>query len=104
MTERRTALLLIDHGSKKKAANHMLFDMVKLMRDQRPDLIIYGAHMELACPSIEDGIRYCMGRGATHIIAHPYMLAPGRHASEDIPRMVAHACVCALVPSPCPGF
>ena len=70
----------------------MLFDMVKLMRDQRPDLIIYGAHMELACPSIEDGIRYCMGRGATHIIAHPYMLAPGRHASEDIPRMVAHAC------------
>jgi sirohydrochlorin ferrochelatase len=82
------ALLIIDHGSKRKAANHMLFDMVKLLREKRPALIIHGAHMELAAPTIEEGINKCIENGATHIIAHPYMLSPGRHATEDIPQLI----------------
>lgn len=83
-----TALLVIDHGSKRRAANHLLFELVKLIQTTRPDLFVFGAHMELASPSIEDGIKRCIDNGATHIIAHPYMLSPGRHATEDIPRMV----------------
>ena len=85
---RTIALLIIDHGSRKKEANHMLFELVKLLRLMRPDLIIYGAHMELALPTIEDGINWCIKNKATHIIAHPYMLSPGRHAKEDIPNMI----------------
>lgn len=54
----------------------------------RPNLLVYGAHMELAEPTIEDGIKWCIEKGATHIIGHPYMLSPGRHATEDIPRMM----------------
>tara|TARA_B100000586_G_C19991085_1_gene376306 strand:- start:255 stop:617 length:363 start_codon:yes stop_codon:yes gene_type:complete len=84
----KKALLIIDHGSRKKGANHMLFDIVKLARSQRPHIIIYGAHMELAEPNIQQGVEWCINHGATHIIAHPYMLSPGRHAIEDIPRMV----------------
>ncbi len=84
----RKALLIIDHGSRKKSANHMLFDIVKLARLQRPNLIIYGAHMELAEPNIQQAVAWCINHGATHVIAHPYMLSPGRHAIEDIPRMV----------------
>lgn len=85
------ALLIIDHGSKRRAANHMLFDLVKLVRNASPDILVYGAHMELAEPSIECGIEWCISRGATHIIAHPFMLSPGRHAKEDIPNMVKKA-------------
>ncbi|MBT6120569.1 hypothetical protein HOH45_03780 [bacterium] len=84
----KIGLLIIDHGSRKREANHMLFELVKLVRSMKPDLIIYGAHMELAVPTIEDGINWCIKNGATHIIAHPYMLSPGRHAKEDIPRMI----------------
>lgn len=84
----KKALLIIDHGSKRKSANFMLFDLVKFMRDQEPHLLIFGAHMELARPSIEEGIKWCIRKGANHIIAHPYMLSPGRHATEDIPRLV----------------
>ena len=84
----KKALLIIDHGSRRKSANHMLFDLVKFMREQCPDLLIFGAHMELARPTIDEGIQWCIKKGATHIIAHPYMLSPGRHATEDIPRMV----------------
>tara|TARA_A100001015_G_scaffold318551_1_gene438763 strand:- start:1782 stop:2165 length:384 start_codon:yes stop_codon:yes gene_type:complete len=87
----KTALLVIDHGSRRKAANHMLFDVVLMLRTMRPNALIYGAHMELALPTISDGVRWCIQRGATHIIAHPYMLSPGRHAMEDIPRLVQQA-------------
>lgn len=85
------ALLIIDHGSKRDSANQMLNEVVAMVQEQAPELIVEGAHMELAEPDIPNGVAACLARGATHIIAHPYMLAPGRHAREDIPAMVAEA-------------
>jgi len=96
----KTALLIIDHGSRKQAANHMLFDMVKLVRYHRPGLLVLGAHMELALPSIPDGVKRCIQLGATHIIALPYMLSPGRHATRDIPQLITDA----LAPYPSISF
>ncbi len=85
----KTALLLIDHGSKKKAANDMINDIVNLIILKKPHVIVVGAHMELASPTIEDGINECIKQGAKNIIAQPFMLSPGRHTTEDIPQMVA---------------
>jgi sirohydrochlorin ferrochelatase len=93
MKKLKTSLLIIDHGSKRKKANYMLFELVKMLRDARPDLIVYGAHMELAVPTIIEGVNWCVKKGATHIIAHPYMLSPGRHATEDIPSLLKKALV-----------
>ncbi|MCZ7647033.1 MAG: hypothetical protein M5U26_17545 [Planctomycetota bacterium] len=86
-----TALLIIDHGSKREAANKMLEDVAAILRRQRPDLIVNIAHMELAEPTIEQGFEACVKRGATEVIVHPYMLSPGRHAASDIPRMAGEA-------------
>lgn len=85
------ALLIIDHGSTKKQANDMLHDVAALLKNKRPDLIIEAAHMELAAPSIPEAIQSCISQGATHIIAHPYMLSPGRHATQDIPNLMKKA-------------
>ena len=85
---KKTALLIIDHGSKKKAANDMIEDIVALIQKSRPDLIVEGAHMELAEPTIDDGIKACINKGAEKIIAQPFMLSPGRHTTEDIPELV----------------
>jgi len=49
------------------------------------------AHMELAEPGIGAGFDACVGRGATEVIAFPYMLSPGKHSTRDIPRMVGEA-------------
>lgn len=85
------ALLLVDHGSRSTAANQVLEDLVAILRHRRPDLIVHAAHMELTSPTIPEGLAACVAAGATEIVVHPYMLAPGRHASEDIPRMVNEA-------------
>ena len=56
-----------------------------------PSVIVRYAHMELAEPSIEQGVAACIAGGATELVAFPYMLSPGRHSTSDIPNMVAAA-------------
>ena len=86
-TKLRTALLIVDHGSVHEDANTMLNDVASLLRRQRPNLIVEIAHMELAHPTIKEGIDKCALAGATKIVVHPYMLSPGRHATQDVPRI-----------------
>ncbi len=81
--------MLIDHGSKLEAANVMLDKVADVVRGLQPGMIVKIAHMELANPTIAEGFRACVDAGATEIIAHPYMLSPGRHSTCDIPKMVA---------------
>jgi sirohydrochlorin ferrochelatase len=85
------ALLLVDHGSRQAEANQALEETAALIRARRPDLIVRIAHMELAPPTVAEGFAQCVADGATEVIVHPYMLAAGRHATQDIPRLVAAA-------------
>jgi sirohydrochlorin ferrochelatase len=86
------AILLIDHGSKLGAANETLACMANLIQHLVADTaIVRYAHMELAEPTIAQGFAQCAESGAREVIAFPYMLAPGRHSTADIPRMVAAA-------------
>jgi sirohydrochlorin ferrochelatase len=88
------AILLIDHGSRRDAANEMMDCMANLVQAMAgSDVIARYAHMELAEPSIEAGLRSCVEAGATDVICFPYMLSPGKHSTGDIPRLVAAAAV-----------
>jgi sirohydrochlorin ferrochelatase len=86
------AILLIDHGSKRPEANHMLACMANLVQQLvGGEAVVEYAHMELAEPDIPAGFACAVGRGATEVIVFPYMLSPGKHSTSDIPRMVAEA-------------
>jgi sirohydrochlorin ferrochelatase len=86
------AILLIDHGSRRDAANEMMDCMANLVQAMAgADVVVRYAHMELAEPSIAAGVRQCAEAGATELIVFPYMLSPGKHSTGDIPRMVAEA-------------
>lgn len=86
------AILLIDHGSRREAANEMMDCMANLVQAMAgPGVVVRYAHMELAEPSIAVGVRQCADAGATELIVFPYMLSPGKHSTGDIPRLVADA-------------
>lgn len=86
------AILIIDHGSKRAEANNMLACMTNLVQHLAGDAVIVEfAHMELAEPDIPTGFARCVERGATEIVAFPYMLSPGRHSTSDIPDLVREA-------------
>ena len=72
-------ILIIDHGSVKDEANHMLEcvgELVQRMAGER--VVVRVAHMELAAPTIADGFESCVAAGATEIVVFPYMLSPGQ--------------------------
>ena len=86
------AILLIDHGSVRAEANDMLHEMATLLQSMvGSSVIVRAAHMELAEPTIAQGVAACVEAGAREVIAFPYMLSPGKHSTGDIPRLVADA-------------
>jgi sirohydrochlorin ferrochelatase len=86
------AFLLIDHGSRREEANALLNDVVSQVKARIGEgAIVEPAHMEIAEPTIAQGFARCVEQGASIIVAHPFMLAPGRHVREDLPRLVAEA-------------
>ena len=86
------AILIIDHGSVRAEANHMLSCVANLLQSMiGPGVLVRYAHMELAEPSIAQSFAACVEAGAREVIAFPYMLSPGKHSTRDIPRLVGEA-------------
>ena len=93
MGKKKRALILVDHGSVVREANDMLVEIANMVRQSNKCEfeIVHYAHMELAEPTISQVFDSCVAEGAEEIIVHPYFLAPGRHSTKDIPKMVEEA-------------
>jgi sirohydrochlorin ferrochelatase len=87
----KRAVLLVDHGSRVAGANAALDAVAAQLARRLPDRLVRVAHLEIAPPSIGEGIDACVAAGAREIVVHPYFLSPGRHTSHDIPREVEQA-------------
>lgn len=87
----RIGLLVVDHGSRRETSNRQLETVAERLRALRPDALVAHAHMELASPTIAEGFEALAGGGATSVYVLPFFLGEGRHALEDVPRMVAEA-------------
>ena len=83
-------LLLIAHGSRRAASNEAVIALAEAMQ-KSAGLPVRAAFLELAEPSIAEGIEQCILAGARQLDILPYFLAPGRHVQEDIPRLVSQA-------------
>nr|XP_004291768.2 PREDICTED: uncharacterized protein LOC101314340 isoform X2 [Fragaria vesca subsp. vesca] len=87
----RDAVIVVDHGSRRKESNLMLNEFVDMFRERTGYAIVEPAHMELAEPSIHDAFNSCVEQGANRIIVSPFFLLPGRHWNQDIPSLTAEA-------------
>jgi len=84
-------VILVDHGSKVQEANDMLLEVAALFERVSGYTVVEPAHMELTEPTIRQAFDACVARGATIVVVHPYFLSPGRHSTQDIPKMVEEA-------------
>jgi sirohydrochlorin ferrochelatase len=91
IVDEHTAIILIDHGSRRAESNDQLLEVVDAYRQHSGCAIVEPAHMELAEPSLATAFARAVGRGARRVIIVPYFLAPGRHWQEDIPQLAAEA-------------
>lgn len=80
------ALLLVAHGSRRVASNDEIRALTARIRETDPEFDhVDCAFLELAEPSIPEGIRAAIRAGARQLVVLPYFLSAGRHVSEDIP-------------------
>jgi sirohydrochlorin ferrochelatase len=82
--DRRVAILLIAHGSRRPEANADLELVADQLRKRGHFPVIQTAFLELADPSIKTGGARCVDSGATDVILLPYFLSPGKHVVEDL--------------------
>jgi len=85
------SLLLVAHGSRREASNNEIRALTKRLAGDINGAFdqIECAFLELAEPSIPEGLRQAIQSGATRITVLPYFLSAGRHVSKDIPAEVA---------------
>ena len=83
-------LLLIAHGSRRQASNDEIRELASKMNamDTGFDQVDC-AFLELAEPSIPDGVRQSIENGSSEVVLLPYFLSAGRHVVEDAPAEVA---------------
>lgn len=88
------AMVLVAHGSRRAESN----DEVRLLASNMVDAakregydLLNCAFLELAEPSIPDGIQQVIDDGADEVVVMPYFLSAGRHVQEDIPADVEQA-------------
>ena len=87
----KSAILLVDHGSRLPEANALLEQIRERVQERVPDRMVHTAHMALVPPSISEGVDACVAGGANEIVVQPYFLVPGSHTTHDIPTMVREA-------------
>ena len=83
----RRAVVLVDHGSREHAANAQLARLARALGRRLRGARVAVAHLSLVPPSLADAVESCVAGGAREIVVVPYFLAPGRHATRDVPRL-----------------
>lgn len=82
--------LLIAHGSRLESSNTEIRTLATSLQQMSHEFAnVDCAFLEIAKPSIEEGLRQCIAVGADEIVVVPYFLASGRHVTIDIPEQVA---------------
>ncbi|HID44340.1 MAG TPA: cobalamin biosynthesis protein CbiX [Chromatiaceae bacterium] len=88
------ALLVVAHGSRRMASNDEVIKLCERLQEEKGEEefdVVMAGFLELAQPSIPEGIDECVRLGAEEVVVLPYFLSAGRHVSEDIPAEVEKA-------------
>jgi len=85
------AILLVSHGSRSPKTKEEISDLVEILRQRLPEVIVEFAFLEIESPGIPEGIDRCVSQGATQVVVTLNFLNAGRHVDEDIPAIVLTA-------------
>lgn len=84
------ALLIVAHGSRRPESNDEIRTLASKAAERAGETygFVGSAFLELAEPSIPDGIQQCIDQGAVAVTIMPFFLSAGRHVVNDVPELV----------------
>lgn len=83
--------MIVGHGTRDAAGVAQFLTLVRDVADLCPDVAVEPSFLELAQPSIAEGIDRAVARGARRLTVMPLLLFAAGHAKHDIPCNVAAA-------------
>ena len=83
-----TGVILFAHGSRDPLWRLPIDAVAAHMRARWPDLAVECAFLELTTPDLPTTAEKMMTQGLTHLRIVPLFLGVGRHAREDLPKLV----------------
>lgn len=82
------AVVLFAHGSRDPLWRLPIDAVAQRLQAQQADLPVAVAFLELTEPDLAKTVEALMKQGATHVRIVPMFLGVGRHAREDLPKLV----------------
>lgn len=82
------ATLVLAHGSRDTAWRSCVDNVVQRARELEPQALVRCAFLELMQPDLTSTVAVLDAMGVTEIVIVPLFLGMGKHAREDMPRLV----------------
>jgi precorrin-8X/cobalt-precorrin-8 methylmutase len=83
-----TAVLVIAHGSRLKAANEDLYGVVRWLRATDRWDVVGPCFLQFEEPNLGQAVEQVISQGAKRMVLVPFLLFPGNHMQRDIPEEV----------------
>ncbi len=84
----KSGVILFAHGSRDPQWREPMEAVARLLQASRSDIAVSCAYLELCEPTLPDVVAQWTQAGVQNIGITPMFLGAGRHAREDLPRMV----------------
>ncbi len=84
----KTAVLVIAHGSRVKAANEDLHSIVRWLRAAGRWDVVEPCYLQFGEPDLAQAVEEAIHQGARRLVLVPFLLFPGNHTKRDIPEEV----------------
>ncbi|MBL8355762.1 MAG: CbiX/SirB N-terminal domain-containing protein [Delftia acidovorans] len=84
----RTGLILLAHGSRDALWRQPIEAVLKAVQQTHPQSLAACAYLEACAPDLPTAARGLVEAGVTRITVLPLFLGTGKHAREDIPKLV----------------
>lgn len=84
----KLAVILFAHGSRDPLWRAPIDAVAQVMRQLAPQVPVACAFLELTEPDLATAVQSMVQAGVEHIRVVPMFLGVGRHAREDLPKLV----------------
>ncbi len=88
----RGGVLIVGHGTRNREGTLQFLQLASQIQDRLQNIPCQACFLELADPSIEEGVRQLTLLGVERLLVVPVLLFSAGHAKSDIPDAVAIAC------------
>ena len=88
MAQPRKAIILLAHGSRDPLWHRPLEAVATRLRARQPQVPVCCAYLELEQPDLAAAAAQLVHQRVAELVIVPMFLGTGKHAREDLPRMV----------------